>query len=49
MERLVPILKNYGPWGLILIVLMHLLINGKVTFEYPYEGKIKTTREQNIK
>ena len=39
MEKLIPILKEFGPWGLLFVVLMQILLNGKLTFEYPYSGR----------
>lgn len=35
METLLKILSNYGPWGLILIVLIYILLKGQLTFRYP--------------
>lgn len=35
METLLNILSNYGPWGLILIVLIYILLKGQLTFRYP--------------
>jgi hypothetical protein len=35
MEALLKILSDYGPWGLVLIVLIYILIKGQFTFRYP--------------
>jgi hypothetical protein len=35
MELLLAVLKEYGPWGPILILLLYMLLKGRVTFEYP--------------
>jgi hypothetical protein len=35
MEALLKILGDYGPWGLVLIVLIYILIKGQFTFRYP--------------
>ena len=35
LELLISIFKEYGVWGLILIVLIFLLIKGEVIFRYP--------------
>lgn len=35
METLLKILSDYGPWGLVLIVLIYILIKGQFTFRYP--------------
>lgn len=35
MDVLLKILINYGPLGLILIVVVYILIRGQLTFKYP--------------
>jgi hypothetical protein len=35
METLLKILNDYGPWGLILIVMIYILLKGQFTFRYP--------------
>lgn len=35
MESLLKILSNYGPWGLVLVVLIYILLKGQITFKYP--------------
>lgn len=35
MNSLIQILKDYGAWGLLLVVLIYLLVKGQITFRYP--------------
>jgi hypothetical protein len=35
METLMKILSNHGPWGLVLLVLIYILLKGQLTFRYP--------------
>jgi hypothetical protein len=35
MESLLHILKDYGAWGLLLVVLVYVLLRGQITFRYP--------------
>jgi len=35
MELLVNILKDYGAWGLVLVVLIYLILRGQIVFRYP--------------
>ena len=39
MEVLINILKEYGLWGLILIVLAYLVLNSQFTIRYPRPKK----------
>jgi len=39
MEVLISILKEYGPWGLLLVVLVFMVLKGQLTFRYPRSGK----------
>jgi hypothetical protein len=35
MNSLLDVLREYGPWGLILVVVVYLLLKGQITFRYP--------------
>ena len=35
MEELTAVLEKYGPWGLILLALVYILLKGQFTFTYP--------------
>lgn len=35
METLLKVLGDYGPLGLILVVLIYVLLKGQITFRYP--------------
>lgn len=39
MNSLIQVLKDYGAWGLLLVVLMYLLLRGQITFRYPRADK----------
>jgi len=38
-EVIVETLKTYGPWGLVLAVLIYILLKGQFTFRYPRHEK----------
>lgn len=33
------IMSTFGPWGLILIVLIYVVLKGQITFHYPRQKK----------
>ena len=35
MESLARVLEQYGPWALLLIVLVYILLRGQISFRYP--------------
>lgn len=35
METLLKILSNCGPWGLVLLVIIYILLKSQLTFRYP--------------
>jgi len=35
MELAMQLLKDYGPWGLVLGVLVYMVLQGQMTFRYP--------------
>jgi hypothetical protein len=35
MEVLAQIFKQYGPWALLFIVLIYILLKGQFSFRYP--------------
>lgn len=35
VEVIANILKQYGPWALLLVVFVYILVNGQLTFRYP--------------
>jgi hypothetical protein len=39
MELLGQILVRYGPWGLILVVVIYIILKGEFVFRYPRPGK----------
>jgi hypothetical protein len=39
LGEIYKILSTFGPWGLILIVLIYILVKGQIAFTYPRRGK----------
>jgi hypothetical protein len=39
MDSLIKVLNQYGPWGLILVVIIYILIKGEIAFRYPRPEK----------
>ena len=39
---LVKILSTYGPWGLLLMVFIYIIVKGEISFRYP-RAKSRTT------
>lgn len=39
MEALAQIFKQYGPWALLFIVLIYILLKGQITFRYPRSSR----------
>ena len=35
LSEIYKILSTFGPWGLILIVLIYILLKGQISFRYP--------------
>ncbi len=44
MDVIIDIFNKYGVWGLILVVVVYIIINGRFTFEYPRK---KDKQEEN--
>jgi hypothetical protein len=43
LSEIYKILSTFGPWGLILIVVIYILLKGQIAFRYPRTEK-KTKR-----
>ena len=41
METWVSIFKEFGPWGVLLIAMIYLLLNSEFTIRYPRNPKNK--------
>lgn len=42
LNEIYKILNTFGPWGLILIVLIYVVLKGQIEFHYPHpEDKSK--------
>ena len=39
METLIKILIDYGPGGLVLVVVVYMLLKGQIEFRYPRSRK----------
>lgn len=39
MESLAYLLKQYGPWTLLLTVLVYILLKGQISFRYPRDKR----------
>ena len=39
MKPLLEMLKDYGGWGLLLVVLIYIVLKGQFTFRYPRPDK----------
>jgi hypothetical protein len=35
LNKIYEILSTFGPWGLILIVLIYIVVKGQIAFRYP--------------
>lgn len=35
MEALIQILKNFGAWALLLVVLLYIILRGEIVLRYP--------------
>lgn len=44
--ELLRVLSRYGPWGLILIVAVYILLRGQIAFRYPRPSEKKIRRDQ---
>jgi hypothetical protein len=45
LNEIYKILSTFGPWGLILIVLIYIILKGQISFHYPRRGN-KPKRNQ---
>jgi hypothetical protein len=44
---LTALLKNYGPWSLVLLVLIYIVLNSEFTFKFPRQEEDK--QEEDLK
>jgi hypothetical protein len=42
--HLFKILNTYGPWGLLLIVVVYIILKGEINFRYPRNANRKSKR-----
>jgi len=45
METLLSILRDYGVWGLVLVVLLYIILKSQISFRYPNDAKKGSKRE----
>jgi hypothetical protein len=44
MDSLATLYADIGPWGLVIVAAIFILLKGKVTFQYPRESEKKKER-----